>query len=213
MLAAGNWRGEGGDKEIFCGRARGKYNATMLAWLLTNTTYGTWLPGDPRGSVTSVRDRRHGDPAGTSRVEHDRPGEAWEPSRPGLRHSARRLMKGAPIYLTKPQAEALLGQFLETAEFRDWVLHAVSIMANHYHVVIQTPEEVCADRVLSDLKAYATRRLSRMFGSPASRTWWTSKGSKRWLRDDRAVADASNYVLYKQPHPLVVWSQELGRLV
>lgn len=185
----------------------------MLTWLLTNTTYGTWLPGDRRGSVTSVRDRRPDDPRGTTRIEHDRPGEPWEPSRPGLRRSAEKLLKGPPIYLTLPQAEALLAQFIETAEFRGWVLLAVSIMANHYHVVIQAPEDVNADRVLSDLKAYATRRLSREFGAPTSKTWWTSKGSQRWLRDDRAVADGTNYVLYKQPRPLVVWSREHGRIV
>ena len=27
----------------------------MRAWLLTNTTYGTWLPGDPRGSPLQLR--------------------------------------------------------------------------------------------------------------------------------------------------------------
>jgi REP element-mobilizing transposase RayT len=185
----------------------------MLTWLLTNTTYGTWLPGDKRGSVTSVRDRRPNDSAGTSRIEHDRPGEPWEPSRPGLRRSAEKLLKGPPIYLTLPQAQAVLAQFLETSEYRGWSLLAVSIMANHYHVVIQTPDEVKADRVLSDLKAYATRRLSREFGAPASETWWTGKGSQRWLRDDRAIADGTNYVLYKQPNPLVVWSREHGRIV
>lgn len=185
----------------------------MLTWLLTNTTYGTWLPGDRRGSVTSVRDRRPGDPVGTSRVEHDRPGEPWEPSRPGLRRSAEMLLKGAPIYLTLPQAEAALAQFLETAEHRGWALLAASIMDNHYHLVIAASVEMTADRVLSDLKAYATRRLSREFGAPASGTWWTSRGSKRWLRDVRAIEDATKYVLYKQPRPLVVWSRELGRIV
>lgn len=28
----------------------------MTTWLFTSTTYGTWLPGDPRGSVTRVLD-------------------------------------------------------------------------------------------------------------------------------------------------------------
>jgi hypothetical protein len=36
-------------------------------WLLTSTFYGNWLPGGPRGSVTSVHDepgarRRHNSP-------------------------------------------------------------------------------------------------------------------------------------------------------
>jgi REP element-mobilizing transposase RayT len=185
----------------------------MLTWLLTNTTYGTWLPGDDRGSVTSVRDRRPSDPAITTRLEHDRPGEPWEPNLPGLRRSARTQMKGPPIYLTLPQAETLLAQFLETAEHRGWVMLAASIMANHYHLVIQASEDGRADRILADLKAYATRKLSSVYGAPASETWWTGKGSKRWLRDDRAVADGTSYVLYKQPRPLVVWSRDLGRLV
>ena len=33
----------------------------MRNWLLSNTCYGTWLPGDRRGSVTSVRDLRPDD--------------------------------------------------------------------------------------------------------------------------------------------------------
>jgi REP element-mobilizing transposase RayT len=186
----------------------------MLTWLLTNTTYGTWLPGDKRGSVIRVRDEEGGGGVGvtsrgTIRALTLPAGEA----NAGLRRSAEKLLKGPPIYLTRPQAEALLAQFLETAEHRGWVLLAASIMANHYHLVIQAPDEVHADRILSDLKAYATRRLNREFGAPASKTWWTGKGSKRSLRDDRAISDATNYVLYKQPHPLVIWSRQRGRLV
>ncbi|HYH63802.1 MAG TPA: hypothetical protein VD866_03795 [Urbifossiella sp.] len=44
----------------------------MLTWLLTSTTYGTWLPGDRRGSVTSVRDTRPDDAPTVVRIEHDR---------------------------------------------------------------------------------------------------------------------------------------------
>ena len=33
----------------------------MTFWLLSSTFYGQWLPGDPRGSVTNVRDRRDDD--------------------------------------------------------------------------------------------------------------------------------------------------------
>ena len=68
-------------------------------------------------------------------------------------------------------------------------------------------------KILADFKAYASRVLNRRYGKPPSETWWTEKGSKRKLRDERALADAINYVLYKQPHPLVVWCPELGRIV
>ena len=132
---------------------------------------------------------------------------------PELHRHARQLLKCPPIYLKLAQAERLLAQFLETAEHRGWVVHAIAIMANHYHVVIEAEERWKGDRILADLKAYGTRRLSGEFGAPASRTWWTGKGSTRKLATGRAVEDTINYVLYKQPNPLVVWSRTLGRLV
>lgn len=185
----------------------------MRFWLLTNTTYGTWLPGDRRGSVTSVRDLRPGEVREPTRVEHDRPGDAWEAHLPGLRRSAAGLMKGPPIYLARSQAEVILAQFHETAVYRQWPLHAMSLMANHFHAVIEVPGDPNPDKVLADLKAYATRALNREFGKPASETWWTTRGSKRKLPDERAVANAVEYVLYRQPHPLVVWSRAKGHLI
>ena len=115
-------------------------------------------------------------------------------------------MKGLPIYLNFRQAETLLSQFQETASYRGWVLHAVAIMANHVHLVVEVTGDPDPDRVLADLKAYGSRSLNRGFGKPASETWWTSRGSTRKLADERAVAAAIDYVLYKQPHPLMVWS-------
>jgi len=185
----------------------------MRFWLLTNTTYGTWLPGDTRGSVTSVRDFRPGDAPSLVRIEHDRPGEAWEKSLPGLHRSSQQAMRGPAVYLVLAQAERLLAQFQETAVYRQWTLHAVAIMANHFHLVIEVPGDPDPRKVLADLKAYGTRALSREFGKPASGTWWTSRGSKRKLPDARAVASAIDYVLYKQERALVVWSRELGRLL
>ena len=86
----------------------------MRHWLLSNTTYGTWLPGDPRGSVTSVRDVRPDDVESEFRFEHNLPGEPWEPSAPGLYEASRERLQGPPIFLTSPQANSLLLQFQET---------------------------------------------------------------------------------------------------
>src|SRR5579862_1196593 len=104
----------------------------MHSWLLTNTTYGTWLPGDPRGSVTSVRDVRPGEEPPAVRVEHDIPGEPWEDDIPGLYRSAQEQMKGPPIYLDLDKAVMLLTQFQETATHRSWTLRAVALMRNHF---------------------------------------------------------------------------------
>jgi REP element-mobilizing transposase RayT len=185
----------------------------MRHWLFTNTTYGTWLPGDRRGSVTSVRDRRPDDRLTASRIEHDRPGQPWEESLPGLCRCAVESLKGPPILLTLPQAEALLVQFQETAQYRGYTLDAVAIMRNHLHWVLTVSGDPDPNRVLADFKAYGSRALNRQFGRPSSETWWTCQGSKRILRDETALQSAIHYVLYKQPHPLVIWSPEHGRHV
>ncbi len=185
----------------------------MRYWLLTNTTYGTWLPGDQRGSVTSVRDRRPDDPLTHVRFEHDVPGTPWEDPIPQLENAARQAMKGPPIYFSLKQAEAAFEQFQETATYRGWKLHAVAIMANHFHLVVEVPGDPSPGKILADFKAYGSRRLNREFGEPSSETWWTGNGSKRKLADDSALEKAVHYVLYKQPYPLIVWSPLTGRIV
>jgi REP element-mobilizing transposase RayT len=185
----------------------------MRHWLLSNTTYGTWLPGSPRGSVTSVRDQRPGDSLDDIRLEHDLPGEPWEPELPGLARHARELLKGPPIQLHVEQAAALLNQFQETATYRGRPLHAVAIMHNHFHLVVEVPDDPDPQRLLADFKAYGSRRLNRIFGPRPSETWWTTNGSKRILKDAAAIQSAIHYVLFKQPGPLVVWSPVHGRLI
>jgi REP element-mobilizing transposase RayT len=180
----------------------------MRHWLFTNTTYGTWLPGNKRGSVTSVRDATV-----ISRIEHDQPGTPWEGHIPGIECSAAALLKAPPLFLTLRQAEIVLAQFQETALYRERTLHAISIMHNHWHMVTTVPGDPDPNRLLTDIKAYASRALNREYGKPPSSTWWTMRGSKRKLASAAALAGAINYTLYKQPNPLVVWSPELGRIV
>src|SRR4051794_17216923 len=133
----------------------------MTHWLVTSTFYGQWLPGDPRGSVTNVRDRRPTDRNCSHRQEHDRPGDDYEPKIPGLQAAARNQLKGPPVYVDLPQAEQLLDQFLETSRYRGWMVHAVSIMFNHLHLVVETPPEAGKKTLLRALKSYGSRRLNR----------------------------------------------------
>jgi REP element-mobilizing transposase RayT len=181
----------------------------MTCWLITSTFYGQWLPGDERGSIANVRDRRAGEAASDVRREHDRVGEAYERAMPGLKKAARGQLKGPPVWLTLEQAEELLDQFLETADYRGWVVHAVSIMANHVHVVVEAPREVGKSQLLRDLKGYGSRRLNQVFGERASGTWWTDGGSGRVVRD---LASPVFYVCYRQAGALVVWERERGRI-
>jgi REP element-mobilizing transposase RayT len=194
----------------------------MTFWLLTSTFYGQWLPGDKRGSVTNVRDLRAGDRRENVRREHSQSGEMYEGHLPGLHQAALSQLKGPPVAVNLVQAEALLEQFIETAAYRGWELHAVSIMANHVHLVVevQTPPADAGgsfaggsftgkSQLLRDFKGYGSRRLNRLFGVREAKTWWSDGGSGRVVRN---VASAIHYVCHRQPRPLVVWSQERGRI-
>lgn len=160
----------------------------MNYWLLTSTTYGTWHPGDGRWSYTNI----------SGEVQLTAP-------QPRLARHARDIQRGETITLNSEQADCVLIQFDETSAYRNWSLLAVSIMYNHFHVVIAAAENVGADKILNDLKAYASRELNRKFGRTASNKWWTKGGLKRLLPSQQAIDTAISYVVEKQPNPLAIW--------
>ncbi|MBW3540634.1 MAG: transposase [Planctomycetes bacterium] len=167
-------------------------------WLLTWTTYGTWLPGDRRGFVAPVRERD-----GKLRV-HNVPGTPYDAEMPGLETVAVNSLKCAPVRLVQPQADALLEQFHETAVYRGWELIAVAVMAEHVHLVVGVRGDPEPSRILGDFKSYGSRRLNCQWRKPDSGTWWTESGSKRKRRNFRAVLAAVRYVR-NQKHPLALW--------
>ena len=179
-------------------------------WLLTSSFYGTWLPGDRRGFVGRVRDIRPEDAPTSSRIEHDVPGTPYDEDMPGLEHASAELMKGPPINVANQHADILICQFRETADFRKWRIHAAAVMANHIHLVVETPDDAEPTKVLGDFKAYGSRALTARFGKPQSGTWWTYSGSKRLLPNEQALEDGVYYVLHKQYKPLLTGSPSSG---
>jgi REP element-mobilizing transposase RayT len=167
-------------------------------WLLTWTTYGTWLPGDRRGFVSPVRqdDGTH--------VVHNVPGTPIDSDMPELEQEMRQSMKGRPIRLAPEQATVVLEQFHETAAYRGWQLFAAAVMANHVHLVVGVAGDPEPERMMHSFKSYASRALNKRWQRPSNGTWWTSSGSKRKLPDERSVIGAVRYVL-EQEYPLVVW--------
>ncbi|MBI1831267.1 MAG: transposase [Planctomycetes bacterium] len=168
-------------------------------WLMTWTCYGTWLPGDARGFVGNIRE------ADASHVSHNIPGTPVDADMPGLKAYVLQHMRGEPVSLDKEDAETLIVQYQETARIRGWVLHAASVMFNHTHVLLGVPGDPEPQSILETLKSWATRALKKRCEIPANGTFWTSKGSKRKLANDEAIAAGVIYVVRKQPDPLVVW--------
>ncbi len=176
------------------------------SWLLTSTFYGNWLPGDPRGFVSRVRDRRPSDEDSVVRLEHDIPGTPSDEDLPGLWRAAVAQMKGPRVRVDLEQAQVLLAQFQETATYRTWALHAAAVMDNHIHIVVTVPGDPSPTDVLGDFKSYGSRALNRRWGKRPNGTWWTESGSKRKLPTDGAVVCAIRYV-QNQQFPLIVWPQ------
>jgi len=166
-------------------------------WLLTWRTYGSWLPGVSRGFVSNVRG------ADGSGERHNVPGTECERDQPGLERYARTLLKGEPILLTADQAALAAEDFRASAAFRNWLLPALAVMANHVHLVVSAPEDVSTDRLLQVFKSYASRKLNQSCRRPAGGTWWAVSGSRRRLPTEQAVDSAIEYVK-NQEYPLVI---------
>lgn len=175
-------------------------------WLLTWTTYGTWLPGDERGFVGRVWEAAM---PGKNRGEFDLPGTPYLADLPGLKKSSRSRMRHKPTRLSAYQARILHEQFLQTTDYIHGRLLAGAIMANHVHLVIGVPGDPDPTKLLHKFKSYGTRALNRSGAkSSGGGPWWTESGSRRRLRDEVAIKRAAAYVR-NQEYPLEVWGDEI----
>jgi len=146
-----------------------------LAYFLTWTTYGTWLPGDERGWV--------------------KVGEGFQLPDFKVEHEARRKLNESPCILDNSRREIVEATIRKHCEIRKWELHALACRTNHVHVVVSAP--VGPDVVMEQLKAWGTRRLNEeqvRRGEPTREDWWTEKGSKRFLNDEASLEAAVVYV-------------------
>jgi len=176
-------------------------------WLITWTSYGTWLPGAHQGFVSHVRDEQG------NLVNHNIPGTQYDADMPALEAYARSKMTGPPVRLDRAAAEAMIGQYQETCRIRAWELQAASVMHNHTHVVLGVPGDPEPASILEALKSWATRAVKRIRHLPSNGTFWTAKGSKRKLPDERALCDGVIYVVRKQPNPFAVWFHPMWQAV
>ena len=150
-----------------------------IAYLITWTTYGTWLHGDERGSF-------------------DRRGN-YVPPDPARREAAAAKLTEDPVYLTPDQRAVVDALLVDACSRRGWVLHARNVRTNHVHAVVSAP--VAGDHVRTRLKTLAAGRLTEHAGLQPStgkngaRKWFTEKGNVEEIWDDRHLEEAVNYVV------------------
>jgi REP element-mobilizing transposase RayT len=159
-------------------------NSVALAYLITIRCYGTWLHGDPRGSMDRKEHNRYGGP----KIEPKKKKKMSEAEEAEFKQPA--------FALTASQRAVVERAIGAVCDHRGYQLLAVNARTNHVHSVVAAgcrPEVV-----MNALKAYATRRL-RGAGLVANGVRpWSRDGSNPYLWTSEQVARAIDYILHGQ---------------
>ncbi len=147
-----------------------------LAYLLTWTTYGTWLPGDDRG--WNRKD-----------VAANQPPDSL------FRAAAESRMTESAFTLSESHREIVERTIHRHCEIRNWQLHAISVRSNHVHVVV-TARGYKPETVRDQFKAWCTRKLKQ--AGESRENFWTEGCSQRWINCDDDLESAVVYVLEAQ---------------
>jgi REP element-mobilizing transposase RayT len=145
-----------------------------LAYFITWTTYGTWLPGDARGWTKKQLG-------------------GIQPPDPVREAAARRLMTEDAVILSTDQRAIVDKVILDHCRIRGWTLHARNVRTNHVHVVA-TASHIDPEIVREQLKAWASRRLSehaglKGTGKHGKRRWWTEGGDIEGIGTEDQLRD------------------------
>jgi REP element-mobilizing transposase RayT len=154
-----------------------------LAYFITWTTYGTWLPGSAKGEGSV--DTAH-NVYGTPFVE---PNEKKE-------QAAREAMTQPPYVMSAAEREVVCKAIVGLAKERGWTLWALHVRSNHIHVVVSAERD--PGRIMSDMKGRASRDLNEAGFDSAERKRWTRHGSTRHLFREEDVAAKVRYTLDEQ---------------
>jgi REP element-mobilizing transposase RayT len=112
-------------------------------------------------------------------------------------------MDQPPYGLDHCRREAVLDGLLERCSSRHWKLLAAHVRTSHVHVVVEA--DVRPERIMNDLKSYASRCLNRLGLDDSVRKRWARHGSTRWLWQPQTVSAAIQYVVQEQGDPMAVF--------
>ena len=146
-----------------------------IAYFLTWTTYGTWLPGDDRW-WTKARGGKH-------------------PPNFQLRKQAQSRMTETAFTLSAEQRALVATTIAEHCAFRSWRLWTLNVRTNHVHVVVTSPE--LPDKIVGQFKAWCTRKLKDFASAEAGyvrEKWWTAGASTIYLNAQEELEVAVIYV-------------------
>jgi REP element-mobilizing transposase RayT len=153
-----------------------------LAYFITFRCYGSWLPGDKRGT-----ERRH-----------DQPGQPFLPPHRGIAGWAKAKMRQPAFSLDLVQRECVTRAIHGVCSYRGWGLLAVNARSNHVHLVVSGPGT--PELMMNTLKVWSTRALHFDGLLAPGVSPWSRHGSTRYLWKERDVESACTYVVEAQDH-------------
>lgn len=162
-----------------------------LAYFITFSTYGTWLHGSPKGSA----DKKH-NAFETPWLEPDVERES----------KARKAMLEPGYTMSAAERQIVCKAIVELAREREWFLWAVHVRTNHAQIVVSADRD--PGRLMSEMKARASRDLTRAgFGTPQQRRW-TRHGSTLHLYREEQISAKIHYTLDEQGERMACYARE-----
>ena len=123
------------------------------------STYGFWLPNDPRGSWSTVVRRWEIARFGPATKVDTRSSVATADHDHELRRAAKLALQYPEVKLTGRQAHAVGAGFGAAVDEAGYVVYACTILPQHVHLVLG-PHTRDIRRIVGHFKARATQRLS-----------------------------------------------------
>ena len=120
----------------------------------------------------------------------------------------RQHMEQLPYQMDARRRDVVLAALEERCREQNWTLLAAHVRTSHVHLVVAG--EVRPERIMNDVKAYASRCLNRRTWDEPGRKRWARHGSTRWLWDTESVAAAVRYVVDGQGDPMALFEMRLG---
>ena len=142
-----------------------------VAYFITWTTFGTWLPGDERGW------------------------QKWgvggiQPPNEIFREAARSKLKEAEFALSVQDRKIVELTIEKHCEIRNWTLHQVNARSNHVHVIVTAPG-FNPKAVRDQFKAWCTRKLKASHSN--RQRFWTEGASCRYIQHEEDLDAAIEY--------------------
>jgi REP element-mobilizing transposase RayT len=143
--------------------------AKTLGYMITWTTYGTWLQGDERGYVKN--------------------GKTYQGNK-SLKQINKNLQSQQMVKLSRNQQQVVRKAIAKEAELQNQRIYALSVQSNHVHIVVEYTRQP-----ISKIVAYY-KKSARLALKAAGHNGklWTKGYDKRFCFDSTSLEQRIKYV-------------------